>query len=138
MQLVEDAMSQTATAKVQMMTSVRLPMVHTVGCGMAIGGCYSVRRSSATGRCGTAILRLVVFNCRSAVAVLAWGSHVLGYVHAPIGIRVILDCSPRLFGAGFRRGIVDGNVLLFHVREAKAVRVGRYSEREGRELLLMV
>ena len=126
MQLVEDAMSQTATAQVQMMTSMRLPMVHTVGCRMAIGSCYSVRRSSATRRCGTAILRLVVFNCRSAVAVLAWGSHVLGYVHAPIDTCVILDCSPRLFGVGFRRGIVDGNVLLFHVREAKAVRVDRY------------
>ena len=124
MQLVEDAMSQTATAKVQMMSSVRLPMVHTVGCRMAIGSCYSVRRSSATGRCGTAILRLVVFTCRSAAAVLAWGSHVLGYVHAPIDICVVLDCSPRLFGAGCRRGIIDGNMLLFHVRETKAVTVG--------------
>ena len=118
-------MSQTATAKVQMMTSMRLPMVHTVGCRMAIGSCYSIRRSSANGRCGTAILSLVVFNCRSAVAVLAWGSHVLGYVHAPIDICVVLDCSPRLFGAGLGRGIVDGNVLLFHVREAKEVTLGR-------------
>ena len=49
---------------------------------------------------------------------------MLGYGHAPIDICVILDCSPRLFGAGSRRGIVDGNTLLFHVREAKAVRVG--------------
>ena len=138
MQLIEDAMSQTATAQVQMMTSVRVPMVHTVGCRMAIGGCYSVRRSSATGRCGTAILRLVVFNRGSAVAVLAWGSHVLGYVRAPIDICVILGYSPRLFGVGFRRGIVDGNVFLFHVCEAKAVRVGRSSKREGTELLLMV
>ena len=124
MQLVEDAMRQTATAKVQMMTRVRLAMVHTVGCRMAIGSCYSVRRSSATGRCGTAILRLVVFNCRSAIAVLAWGSHVPGYVHAPIAICVILDCSPRLFGSGCRRGIVDGNMLLFHARETKALTVG--------------
>ena len=138
MQLVEDAMSQIATAKVQMMTSVRLPMVHTVGCKMAIGSCYSVRRSSATGRCGTAILRLVVFNCRSAVAVLAWGSHVVGYVHAPMDICVILDRCPRRFGAGYRRGIVDSNMLLFHVRETKAVTVGGISTREGTGLLLMV
>ena len=50
---------------------------------------------------------------------------MLGYVHAPIDICVVLDCSPRLFGAGLGRGIVDGNVLVFHVREAKAVTLGR-------------
>ena len=124
MQLVEDAMSQTATAEVQMMTRVRLSMVQTVGCRMAIGSYYFVRRSSATGRCGTAILHLVVFNCRSAVAVLARGSHMLGYVHAPIDVGVILDCSLRLFGDDSCRGIVDGNALLFHVRETKARTVG--------------
>ena len=124
MQLVEDAMSQTATAKVQMVTSVGMLTVHTVGCRMTIGSCYSIGGSSANGRCGTAILRLVVFNCRSAVTVLAWGSHVLGYMHAPVEVCVILVCSPRLLGAGCGRGIIDGNVLLFHVRETMAVRVG--------------
>lgn len=124
MQLVEDVMSQTATAQVQVMTSVRLTKVHTVGCRMAIGSCYSVRRLCATGRRGTAILHRVVFNCRGAVAVLAWGSYVLGYMHAVIIVGFILDCSLRLFGADSCRGIVDGNALLFHVHEAKAVTVG--------------
>ena len=138
MQLVEDAMSQTATAKVQVMTIVRLPMVYTVGCRVPIGCCYSSRRSSAIGRCGSAIMHLVVFNCRSAVAVLAWGSHVPGYVHSLVNMAVILDRSLRLFAAGSCRGLVDGNAFLFHARKAKAATVGRVWEREGAELVSMV
>ena len=139
MQLIEDTMSQIATAKIQVMTSVRLPMVYTDGCRIAIGCCYSNRRSSTIRRCGSANLHLVVFNCRSAVAILARGSHVAGYyVHAPVNVAAILDCSLWLFGAGSCRGFVDGKTLLFHACEAKAATVGRVLEVEGAELVLMV
>ena len=120
-----------------MMANVRSAMVYAVGCGIAIGSCDPVRRSSIIGRCGAAILHLVVFNCRSTIAILAWRQHVTRYVHASIDCRVILDGSPIFFGCGSYRGIVDGNVLLFHFCKAMVEGAERFEDRKGAELLLM-
>ena len=114
-------------------------MMQTIGCGMTVWGCHSIGRSSAIGGCWVAILHLVVFNCRGSIAILAMGSHVVGYMHAPIDVGVILVYFPRLIGAGTCRGIVDCDPLLFHVGEAaKAGRIGRVGVGAGAELLLML
>ena len=104
---------------------------------MAIGSCKPARRSSTTGSRGAALFRLVVFNCRSSIAILSRRQHVLRRVHASIGCRVILECSPRLF-EGRRCGrIVDGNVLLLHLCKGK-VGADRVEEGKEAEWALMV
>lgn len=88
---------------------------------MAIGSCEpNTRRCSSTiGSSGATFLHLVVFNCRSSIAILPRRQHVLRYVRASIDCCVILDCIPRLFRGRSCKGIVDGNVLFLHRCEGK-------------------
>lgn len=105
---------------------------------MIIGRRDPVRRSSTIGCCGAAVLDLIVFNCRSLIAILPRRQHVVRYVHASIDCRVILECSLRLFRRRSYRGRVDGDVLLFHLPEEPAGAAQQVEEGKRAELLVRV
>ncbi len=76
-------------------------MMQAIGRGLAIGSCKPVRRSITIGSCGAAVLHLVVFYCRSSIAILPARRDVRRHVHASIDCRVILYHPPGLFGGRF-------------------------------------
>ena len=93
---------------------------------MAIGsrdpvGRWSIIRScrDGIGSCRVGVLHLVVFDCRSSIAILSRRQHVLRYVHASTDCRLIFEGPLRVFEGGYRGG-VDGNVFLLHRYERLA------------------
>ncbi len=131
-------MSQATTAQVQVMAIVGQSMVCAIGGGMAVGSCNSNGRSSTIRSRGAAIWQLVVFNCRGPIAILPRRDHVLRYVHTPVNCRAILQCFPRFIGGRCYGGIINRNVLLFHLCETKARMAERADEGKLAGLLLMV
>lgn len=74
------------------------------------------------------------------MTILPRDQHVLRYGHASIDCRVVLECSPRLFGGGSYRGWirVDGNVLLLYRLLGRGRGAERVDDEQQAGLLLML